>query len=291
MPRNWPTGGIFNELPESDLTLTRRCELLGINRTSVYRTPKPKTEEQRVYEDSAKKRIDFWHTQMPFLGTRKIAYLLTHRDGLHIGRGLVRKYMHEIGIRAIYPKPNRSKPGKKHPYIPYLLRKKPIYLPNQVWAVDITYIPLRRRHMYLSAVIDWHSRRIVGWTLSDTLEAENVIRAVQSAIETHGIPGIINTDQGSQFTGVEYRQLLQSHGIRQSMDGKGRWVDNVVIERWFRSLKTEYIYINEYNSPNELNRFIETYVDDYNRSRPHQHHDYQTPATVYENVFTPITAA
>jgi len=259
--------------------------LLGVNRTSVYRKPKPRTTEQQLYEAGAKRRIDYWHTQMPYLGTRKIAYLLTHRDGIRIGRGLVRKYMQEIGIRALYPKPNLSKPGKGHKIMPYLLRKKPIYMPNQVWAVDITYIPLRRAHLYLTAIIDWYSRYIVGWVLSDTLEATHVIEAVKKAISVHGVPDIINSDQGSQFTGMEYQQLLKSYGIRQSMDGKGRWIDNVIIERWFRSLKVEYIYINEYHSPRELESFIANYIKEYNHLRPHQNLDNRTPCILYTTAF------
>jgi putative transposase len=166
-----------------------------------------------------------------------------------------------------------------------LLKNKDIFLPNQVWAVDITYIPLRRGHMYLTAIIDWYSRYIVGWQLSDTLESANVLLAVSEAFVMHGVPAIINSDQGSQFTGAEYRELLKQQGIRQSMDGKARWIDNVVIERWFRSLKTEYIYINEYNTPKELRTGITQYVDEYNRLRPHQSLEYRLPIDVYTSVF------
>jgi len=169
--------------------------------------------------------------------------------------------------------------------MPYLLRKKPIFLPNQVWAIDITYIPLKRGHMYLTAVIDWHSRFIVGWVLADTLETANVIQAVKQAILKHGVPDIINSDQGSQFTSIEYRQLLKGYNIRQSMDGKARWIDNVIIERWFRNLKVEYVYINEYTTPNELNAAIAGYVDEYNFVRPHQTHGNATPAAIYAGAF------
>jgi len=279
------TGGCFNELPDMGLSISRRCWLLGIPRTSIYRTPRSKPPEKIEYEEKAKKRIDYWHTLMPYIGTRKLKSLLNEVDQIPIGRDLVRKYMHEIGVRAIYPTPNLSKPSKENVRIPYLLRKKAIFIPNQVWAVDITYIPLRRGHMYLTAIIDWYSRFIVGWVLSDTLESENVINAIKEAIAVYGVPDIINSDQGSQFTSVEYRCLLKSLKIRQSMDGKGRWIDNVIIERWFRNLKVEYVYINEYNSPNELNAAIKGYVEDYNSIRPHQSHEYATPATVYKNVF------
>lgn len=231
-----------------------------------------------------KKRIDYWHTTMPYLGSRKLVEKLRYEDNIAIGRKLVRRHMAEMGIRAVYPKPNLSKPGRQQK-LPYLLKNKPIFLPNQVWAVDITYIPLGRGHMYLTAVIDWYSRYIVGWALSDTLETASIIKAVTAAIQQYGAPAIINSDQGSQFTSVEYQQLLKRYGIRQSMDGKARWVDNVVIERWFRSLKVEYVYINEYGTPRELREGIAQYVAEYNGQRPHQSLDYRTPAAVYANTF------
>jgi putative transposase len=254
----------------------------------VYRKSKEKTLGELEQEEQAKKRIDYWHTLMPYIGSRKLRAKLCDEDNIPIGRDLVRRYMREIGIRAVYPKPNLSKPAKGHPCIPYLLRKKAIYLPNQVWAVDITYIPLKRGHMYLTAVIDWYSRFIVGWVLSDSLETANIVEAIKNAIERYGVPGIINSDQGSQFTSHEYRELLKSHGIRQSMDGKARWIDNVIIERWFRSLKVEYVYINEYETPKELRSGIASYVSDYNRLRPHQSLNNMTPETVYARPFTAV---
>lgn len=192
--------------------------------------------------------------------------------------------MDEMGIYAIYPKPNLSKPDKGHK-LPYLLKNMNIYLPNQVWAIDITYIPMKHGHMYLTAVIDWYSRFIVGWELSDTLDTAPVIQAVEKAINNYGIPGIINSDQGSQFTSDDYKAFLKKHSIRQSMDGKARWVDNVIIERWFRSLKCEWVYINEYNSPRELRAGIREYIKDYNGLRPHQSHGYDTPTAVYNGKF------
>lgn len=192
--------------------------------------------------------------------------------------------MDEMGIHPIYPKPNLSKPGKGRK-LPYLLKNMDIFMPNQVWAIDITYIPLRRGHMYLTAVIDWHSRFIVGWALSDTLDTAPVLEAVEGAIFRHGTPGIINSDQGSQFTSEKYMSFLSERKIRQSMDGKARWVDNVIIERWFRSLKTEWVYINDYESPRELRTGIREYVEDYNGLRPHQSHDYATPTQIFDAVF------
>jgi putative transposase len=216
---------------------------------------------------------------------RKLRKLLSEHDGLTAGRKLIKRYMDEMGIYAIYPKPNLSKPGKGHK-VPYLLKNANIFLPNQVWAIDITYIPMKHGHMYLTAIIDWHSRFIVGWELSDTLDTAPVLASVKGAIERYGTPAIINSDQGSQFTSDAYKELLSQHGIRQSMDGKARWVDNVIIERWFRSLKTEYVYINEYNSPRELRAGVRGYIKDYNELRPHQSHGYATPERIFLGAFT-----
>ena len=231
-----------------------------------------------------KRRIDYWHTMLPCSGVRKLRKLLREHDKLTVGRKLIKRLMGEMGIYVIYPKPNLSKPDKGHK-MPYLLKNMSIFVPNQVWAVDITYIPMKHGHMYLTAIIDWYSRFIVGWELSDTLGTAPVLQAVRNAIDTYGIPAIINSDQGSQFTSDDYTAFLATHGIRQSMDGKARWVDNVIIERWFRSLKTEYVYIDEFNSPRELRMGIREYVKDYNELRPHQTHGYDTPMAVYNGIF------
>lgn len=264
---------------------------MGIPRSSTYNQPRTPSPEEVEYEQEVKKRLDYWHTLMPYLGTRRLREKLIREDGLHIGRKLIRRYMREMGIYAVYPKPNLSKPAKEHQTLPYLMRNKDIYLPNQAWAIDITYIPIRHGHMFLTAIIDWYSRYIVGWALSDTLETANITQAVSAAIEQYGVPGIINSDQGSQFTSMEYRQLLLKHGIRQSMDGKARWVDNVIIERWFRSLKVEYVYINDYASPRELRAGITGYIDEYNSSRPHQALGYSTPEEVYLATFGGLVAS
>ena len=231
-----------------------------------------------------KRRLDYWHTMLPCSGVRKLRKLLCEHDKLIVGRKLIRRLMSEMGIYAIYPKPNLSKPDKGHK-MPYLLKNMSIFIPNQVWAVDITYIPMKHGHMYLTAIIDWYSRFIVGWELSDTLDTAPVLQAVRNAINTYGIPAIINSDQGSQFTSDDYTAFLAANGIRLSMDGKARWVDNVIIERWFRSLKTEYVYINEYNSPRALGVGIREYIKDYNELRPHQTHEYNTPMAVYYGIF------
>ena len=207
------------------------------------------------------------------------------------GRKRIKRLMDEMGIYAIYPKPNLSKPCKEHKRFPYLLKNKSILFPNQVWAIDITYIPMKHGHMYLTAIIDWHSRFVVGWTLSDTLDAAPVVEALKDAVEQYGVPSIINSDQGSQFTSDAYINHLVANGIRQSMDGKARWIDNVIVERWFRSLKVECVYINDYTSPRDLRAGIEGYVRDYNCLRPHQSLDQETPAAVYQSPFSASEAA
>ena len=193
--------------------------------------------------------------------------------------------MQEMGIHAAYPKPNLSKWNFKEAIVPYLLRNKAVSFPNQVWSIDITYVKMYHGHMYLTAVIDWFSHKIVGWTLSDMLDTRPVLEAVQSAVESCGVPVILNLDQGSQFTSEEYKRLLKDLRIRQSMDGKSRWAGNIMIERWFRSLKTELVYINKYRSPKELRAAICGYVDDYNTRRPHKALDYATPDEVYKASF------
>lgn len=264
------------------LTVKRQCELLEVNRTSVYNKAVEPTEEAVLREEKIKSRLDYWHTQFCWMGSRKLLKKLIQDDGIKgIGRQLVRRYMQEMGIFSVYPKPDTSKPNKQHKKFPYLLRGKQIWLPNQVWALDITYISLGRSHMYLTAIIDWYSRFIVGWSLSDTLETAPVLEALKQAIDQYGIPAIINSDQGSQFTSSEYTEYLKSLGIRQSMDGKARWVDNVIIERWFRSLKQEEIYINEYQSPRNLRIGIMKYIKVYNYERPHASLNYERPAIVF----------
>jgi len=229
-------------------------------------------------------RIDYWHTLLPYIGTRKIAVKL-QEEGIAAGRKIVRTCMREMGMHTIYPKANLSKRNYKQATVPYLLRNKMISFPNQVWSIDITYIKMSHGHMYLTAVIDWYSRKIVGWELSDTLDTQPVLKAVQDAVRQWGIPAILNSDQGSQFTSEEYKSLLKQLGIRQSMDGKSRWADNIRIERWFRSLKTELIYINEYSTPRELRQAIRGYIESYNMIRPHEALEQMTPEAVYAAAF------
>ena len=269
--------------------MRRQCELLGITRSTVYYEPKQPDEASLRMKEKIMSRIDYWHTALPCMGTRKLAVKL-RTEGYAVGRKLVRTYMQEMGIHAVYPKPNLSKRNFKEAIVPYLLRNKVISFPNQAWSIDITYIKMQHGHMYLTAIIDWFSRKIMGWELSDTLETAPVLDAVRIAVERFGAPAILNSDQGSQFTSDDYKALLKSLDIRQSMDGKSRWADNIMIERWFRSLKTELIYVNEFRSPKELRQAIRQYVNDYNTLRPHEALDYETPEGAYLACFAPLSA-
>ncbi len=221
-------------------------------------------------------RIDYWHTMLPCMGSRKLSAKL-RSEGIDAGRKLVRTLMREMGLCAVYPRPNLSKRNFKEGMVPYLLRNKAVLFPNQVWSIDITYIKMRRGHMYLTAIIDWFSRRIVGWELSDTLDARLVLKTVREAVERCGIPAILNSDQGNQFTSEEYKELLHQLHIRQSMDGKSRWADNIMIEHWF-------------HSPKQLRQAIRTYVEDYNAIRPHEALDYTTPNQAFYASFASPSA-
>ena len=260
----------------SNLSVSAQCKLLDFNRTSVYYKEQVATD----LEVEIKHHIDHLHTQHPAWGTRQIKATLIAK-GYPIGRKLVRRYMEEMRIYAIYPKPNLSLPNKQNKTYPYLLRNLPITTPNQVWSIDITYIPMGRSFMYLTTIIDWYSRYIIGYELSDTLQVESVTACVSKAIKRYGKPDIINSDQGSQFTSHEYTSLLKDNDIRISMDGKGRWADNVIIERFFRTLKYDDIYIYHYELPKDLRTGINRFMRLYNEEHPHQAHNYQTPYQVY----------
>ena len=254
---------------DNELSIRRQCELLRLNRSGLYYNAILPDATAVEFEESLMARIDHWHTRCPYLGSRKIVIKLLE-DGFPVCRKTVRRLMLKMGIYAVYPKSNLSKRNFKEAIVPYLLRDYTASYPNQVWSIDITYIPMPHGHMYLTAIIDWYSRRLVGHYLSDTLDATSVIYTVKETVKKCGIPAIINSDQGSQFTSDDYKALLHSLNIRQSMDGRSRWADNIMIERWFRSLKTEQLYPNEYHSPRELRQLINTYADDYNNIRPHE---------------------
>ena len=223
--------------------------------------------------------IDCLHLENPSWGARQMSAQLKRR-GHDVGRKKARRYMTDMGINPIYPNMNLSKRAHNAHILPYLLKSAVITRPNQAWSIDITYIPMRHGFMFLTAIIDWYSRCIVGWELDDTLCTDAVIRAMERALMV-ATPEIVNSDQGTQFTSDEYMQFLKNHRIRQSMDGKSRWADNIMIERWFRSLKYEEIYLNQYDSPKELRAAIHDYVYTYNFERCHSAIDNQTPAPVY----------
>ena len=269
---------------KTELSVRKQCELLRMNRSSVYYHAHAPTEEDRLQKEQLMSRLDYWHTKLCGIGSRKLVVLL-RQEGYAVGRKLVRRLMQEMGLRAIYPKENLSKRNFREALVPYLLRNRQIKFPNEVWSIDITYIKLHDSHMYLTAIIDWYSRKIMGWKLSDTLDTAPILTVVLETVEKHGAPAILNSDQGCQFTSNEYKALLKQLHIRQSMDGRSRWADNIMIERWFRSLKTEEIYLNEYHSPKDLRQAIDRYVTDYNTVRPHEALQYQTPEAAYASCF------
>ena len=257
------------------MPITVQAELLGLNRTSLYYRPVPVTAE----ELAIKRRIDELYTAHPFYGSRKLAAILSAERGA-INRKAVQRHMQEMGIAGICPGPNLSKRRAKEGVYPYLLRGVAIDRPNQVFGIDITYIGLRDGWLYLVAVIDWYSRYVVAWELDATLAIDFVLSTVDRAL-ARAKPEIWNSDQGSHFTSPQYIERLQAAQVRISMDGKGRASDNIFTERFWRSLKYEEVYLNEYASPRQAHQQIGTYIDFFNEVRPHQSLGYLTPAQVY----------
>jgi len=270
------------------IPIVKQAQFLGLNRSTFYYTPHPRLCHSQEFRERVMARLDYWSVEEPAWGVRTLVPLLRN-EGFEVSRELVRELRGEMGLETIYPHANTSKAELNARKMPYLLKNMRkhgmIWLPNLVWAVDITYIKMERSHMYLTAIIDWRSRYLLGWELSDTLETAPVLSAVSLAIKRFGTPAILNSDQGSQFTSDDYKLLLKSNNISQSMDSKGRWADNIAIERWFRSLKIEHIYCNEFNRPRELRRGIAGYIDRYNNVRPHQSLGDRTPADVYGDCF------
>lgn len=257
------------------LPLKTQAELLSLSRSSLYYQPKGPSAQELL----AKRRIDEIYTAHPFLGSRKIAVML--RKEMRISRPTVQKYMRQMGIAAIYPAPRLSQPHPEHKIYPYLLRDLTIERPNQVWGLDITFIRLQGGWMYLGAVLDWFSRFVVSWELSQSLEIDFVLIAIECALQ-QAKPAICNTDQGSQFTSPKFTQLLLQAEVKVSMDGRGRVVDNIFTERLWRSLKYEEVYLHDYAGPREARHSIQQYFYFYNFQRPHQALEYRTPAELYE---------
>ncbi len=268
------------------LVLTKQSALLGISRGSVYYEPAPVPDADLALM----RRLDQLHLEFPFASSRMLRGLLAI-EGSKIGRRHVSTLMRRMGIEAIYRRPNTSKPAPGHRLYPYLLRGLMIDHPNHVWATDITYIPMARGFVYLAAVMDWFARRILAWRLSNTMEASFCIDAVEEALAKHGCPQIFNTDQGSQFTSAEFTSVLINNGISMSMDGKGAWRDNVFVERFWRTIKYEEVYLRAYEDVGEARRSIARYIAFYNARRPHVALDGRTPDQGYFDPLPLRTAA
>ena len=261
---------------EHELSLTRQAELLSLSRASLYYTP----VEVSDADLRLMKRIDELHLELPFAGSRMLRDLL-NGEGIEVGRKHVATLMLRMGIAAIYRRANTSRQHPAHPVFPYLLRHLVIDRPNQVWAADVTYIPMERGFVYLVAVIDWFSRRVLSWRVSNSLTADFCVEALEEAIDRFGAPEIFNTDQGSQFTAADFTAVLKRHEIRISMDGRGAWRDNVFVERLWRSVKYEEVYLHAYESVSVAKAGIGKYFAFFNTRRPHTSLDRQTPDTVY----------
>ena len=258
------------------LSIVRQCELVSISRASLYRQPAGETPENL----ELMRLIDEAFLEMPWYGSRQMARHLK-RLGWCVGRKRVRRLMRKIGLSAIYQAPKTSVPHPRHRIYPYLLRHLTIDRPNQVWCADVTYIPMRRGFLYLVAIMDWASRKVLAWRLSNTLAADFCVAALEDAIARYGTPNIFNTDQGSQFTSFAFTNTLKDAGIRISMDGRGRWMDNVFIERLWRSLKYECVFLNAFETGSEARDGIGRWIDYYNRRRPHSAFDGATPDEAY----------
>jgi putative transposase len=258
------------------LPVSRQCQLLGLSRSTAYYQPTPVS----VADLGLMRRIDTLHLDHPFAGARMLRDLL-RRDGYAIGRRHAATLMRRMGITAVYRKPHTSQRHPAHTVYPYLLRKAEITRPNHVWAADITYIPMQRGFVYLFAVLDWASRRVLAWRLSNTLTTDFCIEAVQEALASSGTPEIFNTDQGCQFTSLEFTGLLKAHDIQISMDGTGCWRDNVVVERLWKSIKYEEVYLHAYETVSAAQQGLARYLTFYNQTRPHRALDGHTPDGVY----------
>ena len=261
----------------------KQCWLLSVARSTYYYRPVPLSPELL----ELRRRIDELFTEQPTSGSRAIRDAL-RLEGCIVGRKSVRRHMREMGLLAIYPKINLSKRNLKHKIHPYLLRGLHINRIKQVWSIDITYLRMEKSWMYLVAIVDWYSRKVISWEIDQTLSNGFVIKCINSAITQHGAPEILNSDQGCQFTSEDYIDLLKAYNIKVSMDGKGRATDNNRIERFWRSLKQQAIYLNEIDSPFTMRRIINEYADYYNERRPHQSLQGKTPSMVFNGQYIPV---
>jgi putative transposase len=268
------------------MAICRQCELLNIGRTSVYYRPQISPKKLELMN-----RIDELYTEDPTRGTRRLSKALWKQFSLQAGRGKVRKLMRLLGIGAIYPTKRLSIANIQHKKYPYLLRGMPITRVNQVWSTDITYVRIKGGYVYLTAVIDWYSRFVLAWRISTTMDTRFCVEALNEALEKYGTPEIFNTDQGSQFTSTEFTGILESHGIKISMDGKGRALDNIFVERLWRTVKQEDIYLKEYTSVSECKKGLEQYFLRYNTRREHSSLEYNYPGEIYFGSITLKQAA
>jgi putative transposase len=258
------------------LSIARQCELLDISRSSYYY----EATGENPFNLELMRLIDEQFLETPYYGARQMARHL-RRQGYGVGRKRIGRLMRLMGLSPIYQKPNTSKPHPQHKVYPYLLRGLTIDKPNQVWCADVTYIPMRRGFLYLVAIMDWATRKVLSWRLSNTQDADFCVAAMEEALQRYGKPEIFNTDQGSQFTSYAFTSVLKDAGIKISMDGKGRWMDNVMIERLWRSLKYECIYLNAFETGSEVRQGIGRWMNRYNSQRPHSSLDDRTPDEAY----------
>jgi putative transposase len=266
------------EAAHPKLSIQRQCELIELSRASYYRGEPVSGETAENLE--LMRLIDEEYTRHPFYGSRKMRDWL-ERQGYAVNRKRVRRLMRKMGLVSVAPKPNTSRPAPQHKIYPYLLRGLDIERADQVWCTDITYIRLARGFVYLTAVMDWYSRYVLSWEVSVSMEEEFCVSALESALRRHGRPEIFNTDQGSQFTGEAFTGVLKAAAVDISMDGKGRAMDNIMVERLWRSVKYEEVYLKDYESVGELTAALKQYFTFYNEDRPHQSHGGRTPAEVY----------
>ena len=257
------------------LSIARQCALLGVARSSLYYRPREASGENPALMQA----MDRQYLDTPFYGSRRMKVWLA-REGIPVSRKRVQRLMRVMGLRAIYRSPRTSRPAPEHRVYPYLLEKIRVTRPNQAWAADITYLPMARGFLYLVAIMDWHSRYVVAWRLSNTLEPDFCVDALKEALG-QGQPEVFNTDQGSQFTSLEFTQVLRDHGVKISMDGKGRYTDNIFVERLWRTVKYEEVYLKAYANAAEARKELGAYFRFYNNQRPHQALGYRTPAEVF----------
>jgi putative transposase len=257
-------------------SVSRQCELLSVPRSSHYFTPKGESDENLALM----RLIDGQYLKTPFYGVRRMAYVL-NAAGHGVNEKRVRRLMRLMGLEAVGPKPRTSVANSEHKRYPYLLRDAEISLPNQAWATDVTYIPMRKGFMYLVAIMDWATRKVLSWRLSNTLEADFCVEALEEALQRYGVPGIVNSDQGCQFTSLAWTRAVENAGAKVSMDGKGRCIDNVFVERLWRSLKYECVYLHDWQDGREAQKGLAEWITFYNDERPHFALDFNTPARAY----------